>query len=193
MYRLIVFRKMKNILKKAAIVAFAVCVCFVPTNAQEKGDMAMDATILFGYGNDIIEVGLGAKFLYNVSDPLRLAGEFDILWGISPEKITGKGLIPNTVKTTTTWKEFSMYGHYLFKYIYPLVGIGFVNLKTQTELKGLRVNEKVLTNESKFMFTLGGGIEYDINEKISYNVELRIKIADVGTRLHSTIGITYKF
>lgn len=188
---------MKNIIKKAAIVAFAISVSFVPVNAQEKSDFAVGSNIVTGYGNEIFEFGLGVKFLYNVTNPLRLAGEFDILWGINPEKITGNGLIPSTIRTTTIWKEFSVYGHYLFKFnnvmLYPLVGVGFVNLKTQTELKGLKVAEKVSTNESKYMFTLGGGFEQAINEKFSFDYELRIKIVDAGMRLNFAIGIAYKF
>ena len=188
---------MKNILKKAAIVAFAASVSFVPVNAQEKGDFAVGGNVMLGYGNDIFEGGLGAKFLYNVSDPLRLAGEFDILWGIGVKTEGGLG----TLTTTTTWKEFSVYGHYLFQIstqkgniaVYPLVGIGFVDLKTQVKLKVLNVTEKASATESKFMFTLGGGIERAINEKFSSNVELRIKIVDEGIRLQMAYGITYKF
>ena len=188
---------------KVAILSIALNVSVV-ANAQEKGDMAVGLNILGGYGNEIPEAGIGTKFLYNVTNPIRLSGEFDILWGVKSSSELGS-LIPITTTINTKWKEFSVYGHYLFSIddgsflatpiVYPLVGLGIMNLDTSIEVLGYKVSKSSSESMSKVVLSLGGGMEghFKKNDKLFYAVQARLKIVEEGTRVHVVVGIGYKF
>jgi outer membrane protein X len=127
--------------------------------------------LIIGTGDSWTNVGIGAKFFYNVTDPIRLAGEFDLFFP----------------KYETTCWDISAYGHYLFPVadqvvVYPSVGLGIFGAK----LKGFDGN-------SDFVFSLGGGADYALTPTLSLTGELRIKICDGHTRLNFVAGVAYKF
>ena len=62
---------------KAAIVIIAMVTMSVSAVAQQKGDKAVGGNLIIGAGDDYTNIGIGAKFLYNVSNPFRVAGEID--------------------------------------------------------------------------------------------------------------------
>ena len=72
--------------KKVAIVAISL-VMSVGAIAQQRGDFAVGANALVGIGlrdgDYYFDGGFGAALLFNISDPIRLAGEFDMLWGFN--------------------------------------------------------------------------------------------------------------
>jgi len=59
---------------KMAMVAIAAVAMSVAVQAQVTGDMAAGGHLAIGVGDNITNVGIGGKFQYNVTDPIRLEG-----------------------------------------------------------------------------------------------------------------------
>ena len=161
---------------KMAIVIIAAATMSMPAMAQQQGDKAIGGNLVIGTGDSYTNVGIGVKFLYNVTDPIRLAGEYDFF----PKK------------DMVTWWDFSVYGHYLFPVadklvVYPSVGLGMVGSKV--EILGHSASG------SDFGFSLGGGVDYALpsNPNLVLNGELRIKLFDGGNRINFAFGVAYKF
>ena len=163
---------MKNIL----IIAITAVTMSMTANAQQKGDMAVGGNLLFGEHlgkGSFSNVGIGAKFFYNVTDPIRLAGEFDFF-------------LP---KHNTSMWDLSVYGHYLIPVAdkftaYPSVGFGLIG--ASYSFGGFS------DSNSDFALSLGGGADYELTSNLSLNAELRFKISE-GNRLNFAIGVAYKF
>lgn len=90
-------------------------------SAQEKGDMAAGINLgvapCLESGVKVTNFGVGAKFQYNISNPIRLEAAFD--YGFK-----SKGLDVMTVGVNA---------HYIFKLndkfnIYPIIGLGYARI-----------------------------------------------------------------
>jgi len=148
----------------------------------------------FAFKNNYMDVGFGVRLSYTFSVPIRLAGEFDILWGI-----------PNYEAwfLTHRWMDYGVSLQYLFSgkgkrfAVYPLVGIGGINQKVKVNFLG----EEVEHSQNRFALTLGYGVEgLSKNGKFFYGVGMRFKIVKLnlgpykyGSRVHTIVGIGYKF
>lgn len=184
---------MKNVLFKRMVMLIIMTVAVsAVTIAQEKGDKAIGANLVIGSGDSFTNYGLGAKFLYNVTDPIRLSAEFDYFFK----------------KDFVTMWDASVYGHYLIPVaekftLYPSVGLGLINTKASF---GQDINESLgelsgilgvdvsgaSASSSDFVFSLGGGAEYELTDNLALNGEFRYKIKD-GSRINIALGIAYKF
>jgi opacity protein-like surface antigen len=170
------------------------------TTANPFQGVALGVNALTGYTfkNSYMDVGFGARLSYTFSVPIRLAGEFNILWGIPTNE---------TWFIRTRWMDYGVCLQYLFLpgnkrvAIYPLVGIGGVNEKEKIEIKfpGIE-DEEIESSINRFAFTLGYGFEgLSKNGKFCYGFGMRIKIANKamgnnwGYRIHTVFGIGYKF
>lgn len=180
---------MKSILiKRVTMVIIAVVAMSMAAVAQEKGDKAFGANLVMGSGDSYTNFGFGAKFLYNVTDPIRLSAEFDYF----------------LKKDFISMWDVSVYGHYLFPVaekftLYPSVGLGLINTKASFNdvLGGLGDALGVdmpdtSASSNDFAFSLGAGADYEITDNLLLNGELRYKIMD-GSRLNIAVGIAYKF
>ncbi|WP_419033743.1 outer membrane protein [Dysgonomonas gadei] len=185
---------MKNVLFKRMVMLIIMTVAVSAVAiAQEKGDKAIGANLVIGSGDSFTNYGLGAKFLYNVTDPVRLAAEFDYF-------LKKDGI--------TMW-DASVYGHYLIPLtekftLYPSAGLGLINTKASNgqaineslgelgNILGIAVSEDGSTSSSDFVFSLGGGAEYELTDNLALNGEFRYKIKD-GSRINIALGIAYKF
>ena len=157
------------VVKRVAIAIIAVVTMSVPAVAQQQGEMAAGGNLLLGTGNSFSNIGIGAKFFYNVTDPIRLAAEFDYF----------------LEKDLMSMWDFSVYGHYLFPVAdklvaYPSVGLGMVGVSVGS------------FSSSDFALSLGGGVDYELSPNLALNGELRYKIMD-GSRLNIVVGVAYKF
>lgn len=161
-----------------AVMAMGCVVC--GANAQTKGDMSAGLNLnyrMWNDGSDFNNLGIGAKFRYNVTDPIRLEANFNYTFA----------------KEDVTAMDYTINGHYLFtvadKFVlYPTVGLGFTNLKFEVGDFSKSSNE--------FMWQLGAGAEYPITDVIGVNVEF--KYNSVGGDIDDTYfmlnaGVTYKF
>jgi outer membrane protein X len=171
-------------LKRVAILVIAVVTISVSAVAQpKKGDMDAGVNLLFGSSSGWSNAGLGAKFRYNVIDPIRLVGEFDYF----------------LKKDYVSFWDFSVYGQYLFPVaekivVYPEVGLGVlgstVSIPTVT-VPGYG-SYGGSTSGSDFAFTLGGGADYELTPTLTLNGELRIKLV-TGSMFNIVVGLAYKF
>ena len=175
---------------KVAIVVIALGIS-VAANAQQAGYKAWGGNLLVGTGGDFVDFGLGGVFLYNATDLIRLSGEIDLLWGYNTKS-------NSLIRVTSQWREFSVYGHYLVPaakrnglYVYPLVGIGIVNIGMKSTLKSSGV--AVSASESKPVFTFGLGRTGAISDWLVANYELRLKMVEGKFRYQAAVGVVYKF
>ena len=164
---------MKKIFKNVAIIAIALSMS-VAAFSQSQGDKAVGGNLVIGSGDSYTNVGIGAKFFYNVTDPIRLAGEFDYF----------------LKKDNVSWWDFSVYGHYLFPVadqvaIYPSLGLGAIGFSSKWGGETY--------SDSRFAVSIGGGADYAISDNLSLNGELRIKLFEDNNRLNIAIGLAYKF
>jgi outer membrane protein X len=165
---------MKSIFRKVAIVAIALVSMSVAVNAQEKGDMAAGGNLVLGSGDSFTNYGIGAKFQYNVTNPIRLEGSFTYF----------------LKKDNLTMWDLSVNAHYLFPVadkltVYPLAGLGILNYGSSYG--------GYSASSSDIAFNLGGGIDYKLTDKLVFNAELKYKISDTWDRLLLSAGLAYKF
>jgi len=135
-----------------------------------------------------VDFGFGIKLSYTFSVPIRLVGEFDVLWG--RDKYSS---------TNTSWIDFDVYGQYLLSpgkgiVTYPVFGLGYANLRAKARFSYIGD----VSSLNVFIVTLGWGLEGHFkNSKLFYSIEPRFKITEKNSnflyRVHLAIGLGYKF
>ena len=184
-------------MKKWLLMVVAAVFCAWNVQAQtEKGAMAAGVNLTVGFGDSYTNVGLGAKYQYNIIDNLRLEPNFNYYFK----------------KDYLSMWDLSVNVHYLFTLyeglnFYPLAGIGVAGGKAHygsaaddwygEGLGGLIEDvldeyevDDTLTN---FIFNIGAGLEYMITDNISVNLEYKYRVcADLNRSLLS-FGVAYHF
>jgi len=177
---------MKNLfLKRAAITVIAVLAMSVAAVAQITGDKAVGANLVFGSGDGLSNVGIGAKFQYNVTDPIRLEGSFTYFFK----------------KDYVSMWDFSVNAHYLFHVadqitVYPLAGVGLLGVTAsipKIDLGDFGIIGGGSSSKTEFGFNLGGGIDYKLTDQLFLNAELKYKIYNNWDRFLISVGVGYKF
>lgn len=164
----------------------------------QKGEMAGGLNL--SYGTEISNLGIGVKYQYNVTNPIRLEGSFDYF-------LEKDGL--------KMW-DINVNAHYLFPVaekfnVYPLVGLtyancgvsgdGFFDLNDNGEwdddepsLSGDGSESgSTSSSEGKFGVNLGAGVQYDITSKIAASFEAKYQIISGFNQLVIGVGAIYKF
>jgi outer membrane protein X len=168
--------------QKVTIVAIAVLTMNVATYAQEKGDMAAGANFVLGFGDNFNNYGIGAKFQYNVMNPLRLEASFTYF------------LKKNYI---TMW-DLGVNAHWLFALgdkinVYPLAGVGLLNYGYDLDLGLGAYGIDDSASATDFAFNFGGGIDFKLSEKLILNAELKYKLSGEWDRLLISAGLAYRF
>ena len=173
-------------------------------SAQEKGDMAAELNLgvapCLESGASVTNFGIGAKFQYNVTNPIRLEAAFD--YGFK-----NKGVDVMTIGVNA---------HYIFNVankisVYPLVGLGYAHCKAtaigipdldendwggianwETDIDDYGTKEES-GSANKFFFNVGVGGQYDLNDKLAVNLEIKYQYIENFNRLPISLGIAYKF
>lgn len=168
-------------------------------SAQEKGDMAVGVNLgvapCLESGASVTNFGIGAKFQYNVTNPIRLEAAFD--YGFKSKGVDAMTLGVNA--------------HYLFNVadkikVYPIVGLGyahcgaiafgFPDMDVDDWMYG-DIDDYDTKSESvsinRFYFNIGVGGQYDINDKLAVNLELKYQYIKDFNRLPISLGVAYKF
>ena len=165
------------------------CVALVGlcASAQEKGDMAVGLNLgvapCLESGANVTNFGIGAKFQYNVTNPIRLEADVDY-W------FKNKGMDVFDVTANV---------HYLFNVgsklkVYPLIGIGYARLGGSLEFDDPDYEDyNDEASISKFLFNVGAGVEYPVTEKLSVGAEIKYQHIQYFSRLPISIGVSYKF
>jgi outer membrane protein X len=175
---------MKSIFKKVAVIAIAVMAVSMVANAQEVGDKAVGGSLVLGSGNNYTNYGIGARFLYNVTSPIRLDGSFTYflekdylsMWDLS---VNAHWLFPVADKTT----------------VYPLAGLGILGSSVnipKIEVGGFSTGGGNISS-SDLALNLGGGIDQKLTDVLTFNAELKYKVVDNMNRFLISAGIIYKF
>ena len=177
---------MKNFFK-VAVAAIALTAISFTANAQQKGDMAAGAKVAFATGNGYSNLGIGAKFQYNVMDPLRLEAEFTYFL---PKKTLGV--------STNMW-DFTVNAHWLFRVgdrvnVYPVAGLGVLGATAKTDKIDLGEWGSVggSYSASDFALNLGGGVDFFLSDSFFINIEAKYMIADGGCFMPSA-GVGFAF
>jgi outer membrane protein X len=168
-----------------AIAAVAAVSMSMAASAQEKGDMAVGGNLAQGFGDGYSNLGIGAKFQYNVIKPVRLEGSFTYFF---------KNDLLNM------W-DMSVNGHYLFPVankltVYPLAGVSILN--SRVDIPGFDFGELGSygggsASNSEFGVNFGGGIDFKLTDRLILNAETKYKIGDTWDRLILSAGIAYRF
>lgn len=156
-------------------------------SAQQKGDMAWGVqgayTSLEGYPDNVSFIGLGAKFRYNVMDPLRLEASFTYylpkdemsLWDFSAD---AQWLFPVSDKIT----------------LYPAAGLGMYGVKVDiptVDLGEFGSYGGGSASDSEFGLNIGGGADFRLSEKTAITAQLKYSTA--LERIMISAGVAFTF
>lgn len=158
--------------------------------AQEKGDMGVGLNLgvapCLESGASLTNFGIGAKFRYNVSTPVRL--EADVDYWFKSKNIDFFDISANV--------------HYLFKVsdkfnVYPLVGIGYASVGASATIDmddfyGMG-SMTVSSSVSRLLVNVGVGAEYALTDHLSLGAEVKFQYMEDFKRLPINIGLTYNF
>jgi hypothetical protein len=142
--------------------------------AQFKGDKAVGANLALGLSDGDARIGLGAKFLYNIIDPVRVEAAFTYF----------------LKSDYVSMIDISAYGHYLFPIndkftAYPLTGVGYCNARASYG--------GVSHSEGKFVYTLGGGADYRLSSNLILQGDLKYKFVGSSYIFMISAGVAFQF
>ncbi len=146
-----------------------------------------------GYGSEVKNFAIGAKFNYGLTDQIRLSPSFNYF--LPKDGFSG-------------W-ELNADAHYLFDVapkikIYPLAGLTFTGwrfdwggmLDDWEDEYGYDFEDEDgggSSTETKFGINLGGGINYQLTNKLDIGFELKYSIVSDFDQFVPSINLTYKF
>lgn len=157
----------------------------------QKGEKAVGVNL--GYGTEISNLGIGAKFQYGITDAIRAEASFDYF----------------LKKDLASMWDINVNAHYLFPIadkfkVYPLVGLTYTNWKLDGSDVDLdfgdeetgEYEDEVSTessNTGKFGVNLGAGAEYAITDRLNVNFEVKYQLISDFNQAVFGIGVAYKF
>lgn len=172
-------------MKKLLSIIVAILCMTVTVQAQNKGDMAAGVHFAFGTGDGFTNMGMGAKFQYNVIDKLRLEPSFTYF----------------LKKDNLSMWDISANVHYQFVLsdvvnLYPLAGLSVMGVKVSVpsvDLGEYGSYEGGSASDTEFGFNIGGGADFKVSDKITVNAELKYKIGGNWNRFIIGAGVAYRF
>lgn len=158
----------------------------------QKGEKAVGVNL--GYGTEISNLGIGAKFQYGITDAIRAEASFDYF----------------LKKDFVSMWDVNLNAHYLFPVadkfkVYPLVGLTYTNWKLDGfdisyGFDNAELDEEYgddfsadSSNTGKFGVNLGAGAEYSINSNLSINFEVKYQLISDFNQAVFGLGVAYKF
>ena len=148
----------------------------------------------------LTDFGVGGKFRYNVSNPVRLEGSFTYFL---PHKVNADELLGPSSKMTLTFWDVSVNGHYLIPAssnftIYPLAGMCIFGGKSTVSGTFMGITGSGSDSKTFVGFNIGGGFDVSITNNLFLYGELRyltLFASDEIFRNRLTIlaGIAYRW
>lgn len=102
--------------------------------------------------------------------------------------------------------DINVNAHYLFPVakgikVYPLVGVCYTNWSSDagySDMEGMEgwgddIEDEGSDSSGKFGVNLGGGVQYDINDRWAVNFELKYQLISNFNQAVFGIGVAYKF
>ena len=163
---------MKKIFMSLLISVFALSVC------AQKGEKAIGLNV--GYGSEIENVSIGAKFNYGLTDQIRLSPSFNYF----------------LKKDGLSAYEFNADVHYLLEVapkisLYPLAGLNYSSWKYSADVDFLGIS--LSASDSKLGLNLGGGLGLQLSENMSVGFELKYVIVSDMDQIVPSFNLMFKF
>lgn len=121
-------------------------------------------------GPDPTNFGLGVKFQYNITDPVRLEGDLD--YWFEDKHVSIFDIAVNAQYLVGVGSSFT---------IYPLAGLGYANVDAYGH------------GCHRLLVNLGIGGEFNIASNLTLNAEFKYQFINHFSRLPITVGIAYHF
>lgn len=196
--------------KRVAIVIIVLAVS-ISAISQEKGDIAVGANLAISAGNEVAHTGYGAKMLYNIRDDIRLEPSYTKYNNAEKEIpfVSGSFVFSS--------REWGLNAHYLFRpaeeeldampwmkkiVIYPLAGIGLLNVKCHYSRKGEKSD---IVSANAFGVNFGIGTDICLINRLFLSLQTKVMLASVkfedaeeyeglnlGSRYMMSLGLIYK-
>ena len=168
----------------------------------EKGDMSVGVNLgvapCIESGASLTNFGIGAKFRYHVTSPIRIEADLDY-WLKAKE---------------CDVLDFSVNAHYLFKVtdkinVYPVVGLGFAHIGGSISYDdsfddddypdyGRSSNnpwedmDDSSSSLNRMLINVGVGADYSLTDKVSVGAEIKFQYIKDFNRLPFKVGVIYK-
>lgn len=157
---------------KKLIVLLSFIALGLSTSFAQQGQKSIGVNL--GYGSEIESFGLGAKFQYGITDPIRLEAAFNYFFENNHVNM---------------W-DLNLNFHYLFPLgsgfkVYPLAGLTYTNWHTE-------IGDWDET-EGRVGANLGAGLQYDIASNLALNFDLKYQFVKDFDQVAFAFGIAYKF
>lgn len=173
------------------------CVALVGlcASAQQKGDVAVGLNLgispCLEKGISLTNDGIGVKFQFNVSDPIRVEANYNH-WFMPMQDMF----------------DISVNIHYLLNLVnsklvvYPLIGVGYSRGMDWAnsdldfgdfDYEDYYDDDDESFTPNKFLFNVGIGVDYPVSNKFSVGAEIKYQYVKHYSTLPVSIGVTYKF
>jgi len=151
----------------------------------QKGKQAIGFGL--NYGTQIENIGLGIKYQYNITDPIRIEPSFNYFFE----------------NDNVSMLDFNVNFHYLFPVakavnLYPLCGLTLANWmfdKYDVDWDGdhVHIDNDGNHNECRFGVNLGAGAEFALKRNWFMNFEFRYQLVGDFDQAVFNLGAVYKF
>lgn len=140
--------------------------------------------MVYGTGDSYSNIGIGAKFQWNVINRLRLEPSFTYFFK----------------KDFISMWDIDVNVHYQFPVgkvvtLYPLAGLSVMGVKVDIPTVDLGEYGAIggSVSDTEFGFNIGAGADFNLSERFALNVEAKYKIGGDWNRFMIGAGVAYKF
>lgn len=162
---------------KKLLILFGALFLLLGNVQAQKGKQAIGFGL--NYGTEIESLGIGMKYQYNLTNPLRIEPSFNYFFE----------------NDNISMLDLNVNFHYLCPIannvkIYPLAGVTFTNwMWDGGEVWGVDFDD----NETRFGVNLGAGVEFNLNHNWTMNMEFKYQLVDDFDQGVFHIGAAYRF
>lgn len=162
---------------KKFLMLFSLLFMFLGGIQAQKGKQAIGFGL--NYGTQIESMGLGIKYQYNITDPIRLEPSLNYFFE----------------NDNVSMLDFNVNLHYLCPVgrgvkLYPLFGLTLTNWMLDIDTG---FGEDIDDNECRFGVNLGGGVEFDLGHNWAINLEGKYQLVSDFDQGVINIGASYRF
>ncbi len=181
-------------MRKITILLVALFAVVAGVSAQsQKGDRAVGLNL--GYGTEIESLGIGARFMYNFTDRVRIAPEFTYFLPKSQSAVLGINAVSGKFKM---W-DINVNAHYLVPLqdkfqLYPIVGLIISNVSASASIYDSSLGHvSGSASDTKLGVNLGVGIQYDVTSTVFVNGEVKYSLISDYDQAVISVGLGFKF
>lgn len=141
----------------------------------QKGEQTVGVNL--GYGTEISNFGIGAKYQHGITNAIRAEVSFDYF----------------LKKDFVSMWDINLNAHYLFPVadkfkVYPLAGLTYTNWKLSFDDEDFGSS-----STGKFGVNLGAGAQYPVTDKLNINFEIKYQLISDFNQAVFSVGVNYRF